>query len=511
MKKKNILKMLVVLVFLIVPFLFTSLAFADKIDNRAEKIANRNKAIQAKGAKWVAGHTSVSDLSLAQKKKRANLKDKKPNETPVNAEDPGDYLLMPIPPKLDWRDNDDNENWALSYITPIKDQGNCGSCWAFATTAALETYTLIRNKTPNEDLDLSEQVMVSCSGCGSCGGGSITCASSFIRDTGLPLETCYPYTATNGSCGNACEDWEASAYKIDRWVSLTQSLDNIKQGLNVYGPLVVAFRVYDDFYDYESGIYSYVEGSYIGNHAVLIVGYDDDNECLIVKNSWGTGWGEDGFFRIAYSEVESVVDFGYSTIGDASSPENLLMGCYIAPSPPTILGPETTVAGCIDTAAAAGYLYAGIAYHYSYSPTYRCCVGSDVELPTQIDQSYCYLTCPGGEPTGMCGGVIGPYVFASLYRTRVPLYIQCNYATGEETVLSEGPVTIKDCIDMATTAGFVYAGLRLGGECRGFNELREDGPLEESACNEECDVDPGEMCGGGYELSIYATGVVLEE
>jgi hypothetical protein len=73
-------------------------------------------------------------------------------------------------------------------------------------------------------------------------------------------------------------------------------------------------EVYSDFYSYLSGVYSHVSGTYEGLHAVEVIGYDDDYQCFIVKNSWGTDWGESGFFRIAYSELNSQVQFGYETM-----------------------------------------------------------------------------------------------------------------------------------------------------------------------------------------------------
>ena len=97
--------------------------------------------------------------------------------------------------------------YPTNYVTPVRNQGNCGSCWAFATTAALESYTLIKNSLPGQELNLAEQVMVSCGGAGSCGGGYIGTAANYIKNTGLPLETCYPYSATNGTCSAACYNW----------------------------------------------------------------------------------------------------------------------------------------------------------------------------------------------------------------------------------------------------------------------------------------------------------------
>jgi hypothetical protein len=89
----------------------------------------------------------------------------------------------------------------------------------------------------------------------------------------------------------------------------------LKNALLTYGPLVTTMNVYSDFYSYARGVYSYVSGSYQGGHAVAIIGYDDTNQCFIVKNSWGTEWGELGFFRIDYGELnDQKVQFGYYTI-----------------------------------------------------------------------------------------------------------------------------------------------------------------------------------------------------
>jgi hypothetical protein len=95
----------------------------------------------------------------------------------------------------------------------------------------------------------------------------------------------------------------------------------LKNALYTYGPLVTTMGVYSDFYYYKNGVYSYTSGTFQGGHAILIVGYDDAAQCFIVKNSWGTGWGEAGFFRIAYSELNNVVSFGhYSIAYEGSNP-----------------------------------------------------------------------------------------------------------------------------------------------------------------------------------------------
>jgi C1A family cysteine protease len=323
---------------MVVLLLFVSaFSFASELDGiRA--------AIKEKNAKWIAGETSVSKLPPEQRKMHLGLiKPKATNaEKAISVETP----LVGLPASLDWRSNPYN------YVTPVRDQGSCGSCWAFATTGALESYTLIKNNQPNMNVDLAEQILVSCSHAGSCGGGYIDQASDFIRDTGLPEESCYPYTARNGNCRRACTNWWLNTDMIDSWsyvttTSLTDNdIDDIKNALDTYGPLVTTMNVYTDFFSYESGIYSYASGNYEGGHAILIVGYDDANHYFIVKNSWGTNWGEDGFFNIAYSQINPPVEFGYWTI--AYHQES---GCTYSISPTSQSFPAAGGSGTMNVTA----------------------------------------------------------------------------------------------------------------------------------------------------------------
>jgi C1A family cysteine protease len=164
--------------------------------------------------------------------------------------------------------------------------------------------------------DESEQILVSCSGAGNCEqGGYIDRASDYIESTGLPPESDFPYTATDNNCSNAEPGWQNATHKIGSWIYVTgtsagSTVDVLKQSLYTYGPLVTTMYVYDDFQYYTGGVYSYSWGNLEGGHAIELIGYDDNNQCFIVKNSWGLGWGESGFFRIAYSQVNNQVAFG---------------------------------------------------------------------------------------------------------------------------------------------------------------------------------------------------------
>jgi len=312
------------------------------------ELSDIRASIRARGLRWLANETSVSRLSPATRKMRLGLflpqvmLDKKglSAQSLVETKQADALQAATLPASLDWRNNGGN------YVTPVRDQGNCGSCWAFATTGALESSTLIVNGMPGIDLNLAEQILISCGGAGDCNGGYIDAASNFIRDTGLADETCYPYTAANGACGNACADWQSLSYKITGWSWVTLSspaISAIKNALVNNGPLVTTMDVYTDFFYYTGGIYSYTSGKYQGGHAVLIVGYDDNGQYFIVKNSWGTGWGESGYFRIAYSELSDAVSFGCYTIAYSSS----VQSPGIAVTSPN--GSETWQAGTIGT------------------------------------------------------------------------------------------------------------------------------------------------------------------
>ena len=269
-------------------------------------------AIAAAGHRWIAGETPISKLPPRERYRRLGLT--RPEWMGWGSTEPP-MPEGPLPDHVTWS----------PYVTPVRDQGACGSCWAFATAAALESNVLIHDERRNQADDRAEQILLGCSGAGSCDGGYIDEASEFIRATGLPPEAFFPYTVTGADdrCSNAQAGWQDRTRKAARWWYVSAgkpSLESIKAALTTYGPLVTTMEVYTDFYYYTAGIYSHASGDIEGGHAVLIVGYTDDASVagggyFTVKNSWGTSWGEHGFFRIAYNQMTSAVQFGAWTLG----------------------------------------------------------------------------------------------------------------------------------------------------------------------------------------------------
>jgi len=216
---------------------------------------------------------------------------------------PGEDFKGSVPPSFDWRD-EDGEDWT----TPIKDQGYCGSCYAFGSYAALESCFKIVSNEPDMSIDLSEQYMVSCgrnwvAGLHGCeGSDGINPIFRFIEEYGALTEDCFPYESGDGfvpSCDDKCEDWEDLLFEIEDWGAVSSSQSSIKNALIQYGPLPTGMEVYHNFHDYDGGIFE-PEGEMLGLHLVTIVGYNDNPGYWICKNSWGTDWGINGWFKIAY-------------------------------------------------------------------------------------------------------------------------------------------------------------------------------------------------------------------
>lgn len=209
------------------------------------------------------------------------------------------------PSSFDWRDYQDH-NW----LTKVKNQGQCGSCWAFAAAGVVEAHHNIIFSDPGLDLNLAEQDLVSCGGVGSCDGGSTIQALRYISETGIVDESCFPYRESDVSC-NKCSDWLSRLTFIDNFASFRPDRDSIRERVVNYGPIYVSMGIGLDYgggFDSDS-IYHCSDDSGT-NHAVVIVGYDDDADYWIVRNSWGSSWNGDGYFKVGYGECD--IDSAYA-------------------------------------------------------------------------------------------------------------------------------------------------------------------------------------------------------
>ena len=206
----------------------------------------------------------------------------------------------PSPPRsIDWRCFN-GQNW----VTDIRDQKTCGACVAFATWAVLESRAKWIQGNPNLSMDLSEAHLFFCGAGAACEKGwDIEGALEFCRNFGVGEEAQFPYKPKNLPC-NQIEPM----VKVSSWDCKFCS-EARKKSFAENGPVIAGMQVFEDIYFYRSGIYRKVAGKFRRLHAVAVIGYDDQQKCWIVKNSWGTGWGEKGFMRIAYEELNTRFPF----------------------------------------------------------------------------------------------------------------------------------------------------------------------------------------------------------
>jgi len=203
----------------------------------------------------------------------------------------------------------DSVDWvAKGAVSKVKDQGSCGSCWAFGTTGDVEGTTFLAT---GKLVSLSEQQLVSCDKKENdgCNGGLQEDAFKYVEKTGLTTEANYKYTSIDGKRGS-CKDSKikGSLTTVSNWFQVSSSAKDeakIKQTVAQTGPVTIGINADHGFQTYKKGILNPKKCPGKASdldHAVLIVGYGTENgvDYWKIKNSWGTDWGENGYFRVGY-------------------------------------------------------------------------------------------------------------------------------------------------------------------------------------------------------------------
>jgi Cysteine protease len=277
---------------------FMSSAFAE---NKA--VTYLNQELKNKKSTWVAKENWVTNLSRQEAMQIMGARDVEPVEVQFDNEP----IKSTAPEIVDWRDRN-----GRNYVSPVLNQGNCGSCVAFATVATLETQMNITSLIPQLNPRFSPQALFACGG-GECARGWWTgIGARYLVKTGVPDEACFPYTmgatGRDVACSAACGD---SASRTQKALTATNfnSPAEVKAALR-RGPLVTNMYVFEDFTAYSSGVYKHTKGEGLGGHAVSLIGFDDVKRAWIIRNSWGPEWGINGFGYVSYDDDSGIGNHG---------------------------------------------------------------------------------------------------------------------------------------------------------------------------------------------------------
>jgi cathepsin B len=215
-------------------------------------------------------------------------------------------------------DFDSRTQWP-GCVGAVRDQGRCGSCWAFGGVEAISDRFCIQ---ANQNVTLAPLDPVTCDQDDSgCEGGMLQSLWEYAKRDGVVTESCAPYNDSiptcpasqqpclnfvpTPSCKKKCEDgsdWSSSKHYVSSVYSLSRKVEEIQAEIQKNGPVEAAFSVYEDFLSYKSGVYKHVSGKMLGGHAIKIIGWGYDNSSSqsywTVQNSWTTSWGDQGYFLI---------------------------------------------------------------------------------------------------------------------------------------------------------------------------------------------------------------------
>lgn len=197
-------------------------------------------------------------------------------------------LVDYVPSVIDYRKS-------TNVVSPVKDQSQCGSCWAFSSAESLEGQLGLNG----HRINVSTQNFVDCVSLDyGCGGGWMDDALAYAEKTGVETDHDYPYTGVSGVCqANASQ----ATIRPTAYIGIPASDDALRRALLVVGPVSIALDATDNFQSYSSSDYIFNDNTCdptTPDHALLLVGYNDIEKYWIVKNSWNTDWGLDGYIYI---------------------------------------------------------------------------------------------------------------------------------------------------------------------------------------------------------------------
>jgi C1A family cysteine protease len=257
------------------------------------------QAIRDKGARWTATKTPVDPQLGGGVWQIENLISEW-----IDTDDPTESSVV-LPSSLSWQ----------AWMSPIKNQGYCGSCVVMTIVGAMEgLYNLYYGLVA---LDLSEQSVLDCVTHDICEWGwTYDSGLLWALAVGVMHEQDAPYQYPAGMCiasvprmdCDALSDPAVDLYYVTAYGRITPSKSKSATRRRIKirlqdGPVLASFRVYQDFYYYQSGVYEHVTGVYAGSHGIVIVGYDDHKKAWLIRNSWGPKFGEAGYAWIKYGAV----------------------------------------------------------------------------------------------------------------------------------------------------------------------------------------------------------------
>ncbi len=224
---------------------------------------------------------------------------------------------------------------------PVRDQGACGACWAFAATSVFSTRLCIQSGGAAK-IDMSPQVSINCNTANNgCGGGTLGAAWEYFKNSGTVAETSLPFTGKKGTCSvsSSTKRYYAASYSRPTTVAAMQ------QAIYDTGAIQVGMDIYSDFYSYKSGVYSRTSNSLAGGHSVYLVGWGTDTATgknfWIGVNSWGTAWGSSGTFKIQRGVNMVNIEKGYMPVAGVVAASSIPTVTTKAPTT-TTKAPTTT-------------------------------------------------------------------------------------------------------------------------------------------------------------------------